>query len=430
MIGRKASIVITILLLLSSMGCVAQDHPDLSAGKIETDLPVELTIWLWPGTGLETFIQQYAKENPGIKVHVQTAQFEDVHNNLQTAFAAGIGAPDISIIEVSFIDRFKTFPDYFYNLAKFGAGKLEGSFLDWKWQQALSLDGQFILGLPTDIGPLAMIYHKELFRKADLPTDREQVAQQLATWDDLLEAGVQVREKTGKAMFDNLSILYRSIISQAERKYFDKAGRLIVDTNPSVDKAWNYAVKAAQLNLTARIPSYVPEWGQGVSNGEFAVMLSPAWMMGFIKSSAPDAAGNWDITYLPGGSGNWGGSFLTIPGESKHPEEAYKLIQWLTAPEQQLKNFYNNGNFPSTPDVYDNPLISGKQDEYFSGAYAGKIYSEAAKNVKPVYEGAHAHFVSAMIDEALLKLEKNTTTPEQAWNEAMIEITRELNLNP
>lgn len=428
MLHKTALLLINFILVFTLMGCTTYQVPpkiDSRIEQIKTESPIELTLWLWPGTGLEGLVQEYQKNHPNIKITIQTAQFTDVHNKLQTSFAAGIGAPDISAIEISFIERFKQFQDYFYNLGDYGAWDVREEFLNWKWGQALSSDGSFVYGLPTDIGPLAMLYQTEIFAQAGLPTEREEVAEKIATWDDLMAAGEQIRERTGKALFDNANNVYRSILSQAVIQYTDKqTGKLVADSNPYVRRAWDYAVHASEKNLTARLTSWVPEWGEGASSGQFAVLLAPAWMMGFMKSNAPGAAGKWDMTYLPEGSGNWGGSFLTLPKEGKHPEEAYKLIQWLTAPDQQLYNFHNNGNFPSTPDSYDNMLISEQYDEYFSMAPVSRIYAQSAKKVKPVYEGPHSFRIHLAIEEALQYIEKkgNTKDSEQMWNQVMDDI--------
>ena len=61
-------------------------------------------------------------------------------------------------------------------------------------------------------------------------------------------------------------------------------------------------------------------------------------MIGYIKGQAGDAGdGLWDVANIPGDGGNWGGSYLSIPAASENKEAAYELIQWLTAPEQQVK---------------------------------------------------------------------------------------------
>ncbi|GAF20371.1 sugar binding secreted protein [Bacillus sp. JCM 19046] len=74
----------------------------------------------------------------------------------------------------------------FYDLSEYGATDLEGDYLDWKWQQASSDDGS-VIGIPTDIGPMAMAYRVDLFEEAGLPTDPDEVAEVMSTWDDYIE---------------------------------------------------------------------------------------------------------------------------------------------------------------------------------------------------------------------------------------------------
>ncbi|MFD0430693.1 extracellular solute-binding protein [Streptomyces zhihengii] len=71
-----------------------------------------------------------------------------------------------------------------------------------------------------------------------------------------------------------------------------------------------------------------------------ATMTCPAWMTGQIKTAAGEAnAGKWDIAAVPGGGGNWGGSFLTVPRQSKHAKEAAELADFLTSAASQKKIF-------------------------------------------------------------------------------------------
>lgn len=420
----KAVCTIAIVGLLAS--CAAA--PVASVGSFKETESIELTVWLFPGTGMEELIEKYEAGHPELKINIQTAQYLDVHNNLQTAFAAGVGAPDICLVEVSYIEKFKKLPEFFHNLYDYGANGVQSDFLDWKWQQAQNPDRTFLFGLPTDIGPLALAYRKDLFRQAGLPYERDEVSRLMATWDDYLRAGQLIEEKTGAKMVNNLKLFYRMMFSQLEEQYFEKVtGRLIIDENPSIRKAWDYAMNAAELGLSANIEAYMPEWGAGMEQGTFAMMPAPAWMTGFIRSNAPAAFGKWDIASLPPQQfANWGGSFLTLPMEGRHPQEAFDLIRYLTAPEQQLQIFLENGNFPSTPGIYDNPSISGKTDPYFSGAPVGKMYSEAAERVKPIYEGPLSQVVATALDDVLQLVDSGLLEPEQAWAEGLEQVRRSL----
>ena len=69
-------------------------------------------------------------------------------------------------------------------------------------------------------------------------------------------------------------------------------------------------------------------------------------MTGAIEERAGGVEG-WDVANVfPGGGGNWGGSFLTVPESGPNTEAAKELAAWLTAPEQQTKAFESAGTFP------------------------------------------------------------------------------------
>ncbi|NEE13344.1 extracellular solute-binding protein, partial [Streptomyces sp. SID7499] len=142
-----------------------------------------------------------------------------------------------------------------------------------------------------------------------------------------------------------------------------------------------------------------------------------AWMLGYVKGQAGDAGkGKWDIAELPGGAGNWGGSYLSIPRAAKHKEEAYKLIEWLTAPEQQAKVFQKQGNFPSSTGAIE--TIADAKDEYFSGAPIGRIFGEAAKASPVQVLGVHDQNVMQQITNALSEVERKGVSSDKAWGTA------------
>ncbi|TLS54223.1 extracellular solute-binding protein [Paenibacillus antri] len=415
-------------------GCVSL-QPRINVSELpenrQSEETLELNMWLYGSTGLESLVEQYEEQHPNVNINLIHSTYEDVHNNLQTAFASGYGAPDVSLIEVSFMERFKKFPDYFENLGPLGAFDIAGEYLSWKWKQATNADGSFVYGLPTDIGPVAVVYNPKLYEAAGLPTERERLAEAMSTWEDFLEVGKRIKEKTGKPMIDQIRTLYRMVLFQADVQYFDPdTGELIIETNPAVKEAWNVAVRASELGLSAYETTWSPEWARGIAGGEFATILSPSWMLNDIKTNAPGAEGAWDITYLPEGSGNWGGSYLTIPKMSLHKEEAFAFIRWLTDPRQQLTLYKTLNNFPSTPGIYEDPAIRNKTDPFFKDAPVGRIFSDIAKEVRPMYEGSKQHVVTQIMEAALDAVEEQRSTPDEAWNEAMSLIQKQLRLEP
>ena len=135
--------------------------------------------------------------------------------------------------------------DKWTDLNELGAGDLEDTFFPWKWQAATTADGA-TLGLGTDTGPQAICYRTDLFEKAGLPTDREELASMWETWDDFLDVGAQYLKNApeGAAFIDSPSGLYNAIIGQSEEQYYDEEGNPIYDINPAVKDAWDVSVDA------------------------------------------------------------------------------------------------------------------------------------------------------------------------------------------
>jgi len=407
-------LALSLVMGLSASGCQPVNE---RAEVIGNEPPIDLNIWLFKGSGLEKPIEDYQAAHPELAIHIQTSTYSQLPAKLQTALAAGYAAPDVAMVEISYLERFKQFPDYFYNLRDYGAAEMSGRFLDWKWKQTLSRDGDFIYGFPTDIGPYAMLYRSDLFALSDLPKEPEDVARQLRSWDDFLEAGVKLRKVTGKPFINDLENLYRAILGESALQYYDPdSGELIMADNPAVRRAWDYALKAYDLDLSAGIAIQTQRWGTGLAVGDFAVMLCPAWMIGSIKESAPTASGLWNITEMPISGANRGGSFLTLPRTGKHPEEAYALMEWLSSPEQQLVAFKEQGIFPPTPEAYDNPTIRDWRDSYFGATMIGKLYANSARKIIPAYYGPHHADVETDILEHLTLVEQGKLDPQESWD--------------
>ncbi|NDI35876.1 ABC transporter substrate-binding protein [Chengkuizengella sediminis] len=396
------------------------------ATETPSDEVVELTFQNIPNTGLDVLVKQYESENPNVTINYQEVEFNDHHNGLVTALAAGSGIPDIAFVEIGFLETFKGDQGNFTNLYDLGAKDVTGDYLDWKIKQSENADGSFLFGLPTDIGPMAMAYRTDIFEAAGLPTEPDEVSALITNWDEFVEVGKTVVEKTGKPMTDSGGTIYDTMVGQLTEVYFDENNELLLESNVGVKEAYDRATAMVAAGITAKVGQWSPEWNAGINDGGFATLMAPAWMMNFMKSTAPDGSGNWNIAQMPVASGNWGGSFLTIPAASEHPEEAYAFIEWLLSVDHQYEIFKATGNFPSTPSIYDKPEIQDWTDEYFQGASVGKIYAEAALKVVPVYFGPDHQTVNTAIKDAINNVENNDADPQAEWDAAIERVSREL----
>jgi len=375
--------------------------------------------------GYEELYKQFEADNPGVKI-VESAEGDlGVYNTqLTQKIAAGSGAGDVVAIEEGQVVNFLQSPDKFVNFQDHGSNDQKDQWLDWKYQQATTADGGTTIGLGTDVGGLAMCYRRDLFEKAGLPTDRDEVSALWPTWEDYIATGEQFQEGIGTDdvhFVDAATNMYNSILMQSgEYTYFDTSDELVIDSNPAVKDAWDLSVDMIDAGISAQLQSFSNEWNAGFKNGSFATVACPAWMTGYIEEQAgAENAGKWDIASVPGGGGNWGGSFLAVPSDSDHQDMAIKLAQFLTNADGQLAAFEAVGNLPSNPTLYEEPGVKDKTNEYFSDAPVGQIFVAGASSLEPVYLGAKNQPVRDAVENALRSVESGEKSSDEGWETAV-----------
>lgn len=386
---------------------------------------VKLVIGTFGEFGYDELYKEYMAANPNIEITARVTKAEDHHKNIAAHLATGQGAADIEALEEGWVGQFKANPDKFNNLLDLGANDIKSQWPEWKWKLSTARNGAQI-GLGTDVGGLAMCYRSDLFGKAGLPTARDEVSKLWPTWDAYIATGKRyaAAKVPDSAFFDGPTVMYRAVLGQSDIGLYDTNDNVVVESNPAVRGAFDKTIEALNAGLSAKIEAWSPDWNAGFQKGRFATIACPSWMMAYIQEQAKDASGKWDIAKIPGGTGNWGGSYLTIPKQSKHPKEAFALAKWLTSPDQQAKVFRKAGNFPSTSTLYSSPVITDFVNPYFSNAPVGKIFSESVATMKAQYLGPKAGDINTAIINGLTRVEQGKQKPDEAWKQAVDEVKK------
>jgi len=388
---------------------------------------ITLEVMVFGTFGYDDLYKQYEASHPGVTIkEIGTNQgLDDENNKLSAGLAAGTAPADVVALEEGTITQYKAQAQNFVNYNDYDAASLKGNFLPWKWDEGSTSDGK-VIGLGTDVGSLAMCYRTDLFAAAGLPTDRDAVSKLWPTWDDYIKTGQNFAAKTPKVKFlDSATNVYNAILMQNAGKgsgytYFDKSDKLVIDSNADIKAAWTTTNTMITDKLSGGFASFSDDWAKAFKSGSFATIACPAWMLGVIKTDAGDAAaGKWDVAQVPGGGGNWGGSFLSVPSKGKHLKESVELAKFLTSADSQLSVFKKVNNLPSNPSIYDNSDFQAFKNEYFSNAPVGQIFGAGAKSLKPVYLGAKNQAVRNAVEDALRSVEQGKKTADAAWGEAV-----------
>ncbi|WP_435830643.1 ABC transporter substrate-binding protein [Polymorphospora rubra] len=406
--------------LLAATGCGGDD----GAG----DGTITLTVDVFGQFGYEELYKEYMATNPHIKIVERGTggNLDEYSPKLTQWLAAGKGAGDVVAIEEGLMVEYKANPKNFVNLLDHGAGELEGNFLPWKWNQGLADNGKHLIGLGTDVGGMAMCYRSDLFAKAGLPTDREEVGKLWPTWQDYIRVGERfTAADTGAAFLDAATNTFNTIVLQEAGKstgyhYYDTGDNLVVESNPAVRQAWDVTVDIIDSGLSGKYGAWSEEWVAAFKQAKFATIACPAWMTGVIEGNAgADAKGKWDIAAVPGGGGNWGGSHLAVPTQSRHQAEAIALAKFLTSPQGHVGAFQAKGPLPSSPQALDDPAVAQSTNGYFSDAPVGLIFGGGAKSLKPVYMGPKNQAVRTEVENAIRTVELGQRSPAEGWKDAV-----------
>ena len=398
-------------------GCAGSSDSSSSGSG---DEEVELTIATFNDFGYtDELLQEYMDEHPNVTiVHNRAATSNDARANYFQKLGK-TGLADIEAIEVDWLPEVMEYADL---LAPVPAD-LSDRWLDWKVEAATDAEGNLI-GYGTDIGPEGVCYRSDLFAEAGLPTDRDEVAAMLeGDWSTYFEMGEQYVDATGNAFFDSAGGTYQGMVNQLPAAYEDpETGEITATENPEVADIYNQVLEAS-ADQSAHLGQWSDDWFAGLSNGAFATMLCPGWMLGVIEGNAADTTG-WDIANVfPNGGGNWGGSYLTVPGNGANVGAAQELADWLTAPEQQITAFEAAGTFPSQNEALTDPTLLEATNAYFNDAPVGSILSDRANavTVSP-FKGEYYFQINDAMQQALTRVEDGTQDAQTSWDQWVSEV--------
>ena len=446
-----------------------------------------ITIWTFGDVIEPNLVLQYKKIHPDIVLQIKKSDLAQMNGTDMTAACTSKTGPDIVAVEVAYSGKWRSYPQCFTDLRtmrtssanadatngtdpKTGApvkvsyvdstGKtvlvgtvpagqsattIKNNYLAWRWEQGVAHNGA-VIGIPTDVGGLEVLYRSDLFVKAGLITTaqvkngtaRTIVGKMWPTWSKFIEVGKKYMsklsaadKKAGKGFMDNSGAIFNAMLNQGTVKYYKDNGtdegtifginpktkkkEPIYAWNPQVKAAWDTTIAATKAGIGTRTAQYSADWGVGMNTGKFAVILSPAWMMDYVKQQAPTTTGKWDIAHLPGGGGNIGGTQLGITSYSDDKQEAWDFLAWYLAPEQQLQVFRTYGLFPSTKVIYNDVSVKGYKDPFFNNAPVGAIFTAGILKLKPIFEGELNPVIDTAFGNALGRVATGKKTPAASW---------------
>lgn len=342
----------------------------------------------WPSgdDAFEAALEGFNEQYPNVEVELVFTDTTAHHQSLQTALAAGSGAPDVAMVEGAYIAQYRN-SSALANLYDLGAEELKDDFVEFKWNQAISDDGTKMVALPWDLGPTLYYYRTDVFEEVGLPTDPDEVAELMSTWDGVLEVAEKVSIPGQRWFLPSAAYPYQWMF--INRDYYDEDLNLQLERDGDLD-CLAACLKIRENGWDMNVDMWSAEAYAAYAAGTCVSVASGSWFSGFLKTDIdPDGAGHWGATVLPAGMGatNWGGSFLVIPEQSENKEAAWAFVKYMLATtEGQNTMFKAVDYFPAYKPAWDAaPELYTDPDDYFGGQAPNSIATKIAADVPVVY---------------------------------------------
>jgi len=257
----------------------------------------------------------------------------------------------------------------------------KGLFAPAAWQ--LSSIGQQVLGIPQDLGPMALYYRTDLFEQYGITPPK--------TWAEFAADAQTVHAKNPGAFLTTLpvdSYDLGALSWQAGAQWFGTAGntwQVKIDSAPTqkVASYWQDLVSKQQV---VSEPTFDTAWYKDFQDGRVLSLVGAVWASPLIEQNAPGLSGKLGVVQLPqwtagkSVSGNRGGSAFAVLKGCKYPKQATEAAVWMSSSASSVTNLITNtGIYPAATAGQKLPSLS-KKSAFYGGQNIYDVFKKAAAN--------------------------------------------------
>ncbi len=315
----------------------------------------------------------FTKANPDVTVNLEFVPYEGLHDKTVLAQGSG-GGYDVVLFDVIWPAEYAT-NKVLVDVSDKVTPEMKSGVLPGAWT-TVKYEGRHY-GMPWILDTKYLFYNKEILEKAGIKNPPK-------TWAELSEQAKTIKDKGLLAtpiawswsQAEAAICDYTTLVS-AYGGSFIKDGKPVFQTGGGLD-ALNYMVDSYKSGLTnPNSKEFLEEDVRRVfQNGEAAFALNWTYMYNMANDPKDSkVAGKVGVVPAPGVEGKStvsavnGSMGLGITSTSKHPDEAWKYITFMTS--QPTQNQYAKLSLPIWASSYDDPAVSKGQEELIAAAKIG-----------------------------------------------------------
>ncbi len=371
----------------------------LSCSAARDDGIIRLEMW---GLGREgqvvaEMMPEFHRRNPNIRVSVQQIPWTAAHEKLLTGHV-GEATPDVAQLGNTWIPEFVTI-GALENLTPFvrNSTAIEPSdFFDGIW--ATNTIGDDVYGVPWYVDTRLLFYRTDILASVGFSSPPR-------TWAEWTEAMKRLDALGGKSRFPIL--LPTNEWSQPILLALQQDSPLLTEDGgngafrqPEFRRAFEFYVGLFRQGYAPVLSnSQVANVYQQFEAGDFAMYITGPWNIGeFRRRLSPEMEGKWSTAPMPAPPGKTypgtslaGGASLVMFNRSEKKEAAWKLIEFLTEPEQQIRFFELTGSLPANEGAWEVPALANDP--------IAAAFREQLENVTPTPKVAEWEQIATIVWE-------------------------------
>ena len=340
-----------------------------------TDAPLLVDFWAMgqEGEQVQVLVPQFERTHPNIKIRVQQIPWSAAHEKLLTAYA-GDALPDVFQLGNTWLPEF---------VALGAIQMLDARLQQWPPAQrhdyfpgvlaASQLEGK-TWALPWYVDTRLFFYRRDLLAAVGFdaaPTSWEEWMQAMARLKTL-----DAHERYAILLPINewqlpviLALQGGATLLRENNQYGDFA-------SPAFRAAFTFYLRFFDDALApAAGQTQVANLYQEFANGYFATYISGPWNIGELQRRMPDhLQGAWMTAPLPNfaptssnntsakiGVSLAGGASLALSSKAKHADAAWQWLEYLSAPQQQIRLYQLAGDLPTKRSAWNDPALANNR---------------------------------------------------------------------
>jgi multiple sugar transport system substrate-binding protein len=394
---RYVAVLAVATALIAGCGRDADGGQDEATSVAEGKAKGEITVWAMGAEGekLGEFVKAFSADNPDAKVNVTAIPWDAAHQKIASAIAAK-QTPDVSMLGTTWMGEF----------AKTGALDptpdliKKDDFFPGAW--ATGVVGGTSYAVPWYVETRLIFYRKDLAQTAGITSPPK-------SWEDLTAMAKALKDKAGAE-----SGLYLQPGGTGSWQSFmpfawSNGAEITTDDkftldSPQMSEALQFygSFFKDKLSTTTDL-GLAGSLEQSFITGKIGAFISGPWHVGLLAEQG--GAGFTDkfaVAKMPTKKTSTsfiGGSNLAVFKEAKNRDGAWKLIEWLSRPDVQVKWYQTVKSLPAVKKSWDDQALAG---DAFLPTFGEQLESAKAPPPIPTWEQ-----VAAAIDAEIEKVAKS-----------------------